>query len=119
MECQNRHAAGNPPIAERLTEFLCLAVFYHPGSPVSTSFFPIYQYPLLKFFHLQEINCLAVYENHAIIICVSAELLFSSPLYGPVAQLGERTVRIHMDLHHLPDFSFQFSVRFFGLSPQN
>ena len=39
--------------------------------------------------------------------------------FGPVAQLGERTVRIHMDLHHLPDFSFQFSVRFFGLSPQN
>ena len=39
--------------------------------------------------------------------------------YGLVAQLGERCVRIHMDLHYLPDFSFQFSVRFFGLSPQN
>ena len=36
-----------------------------------------------------------------------------------VSHSGERTVRIHMDLHHLPDFSFQFSVRFFGLSPQN
>lgn len=36
-----------------------------------------------------------------------------------VSRSGERSVRIHMDLHHLPDFSFQFSVRFFGLSPQN
>ena len=36
-----------------------------------------------------------------------------------VSRSGERGVRIHMDLHHLPDFSFQFSVRFFGLSPQN
>ena len=39
--------------------------------------------------------------------------------YGLVAQLGERCVRIHMDLHHLSDFSFQFFVRFFGLFPQN
>ena len=36
-----------------------------------------------------------------------------------VSRSGERCVRIHMDLHHLPDFSFQFSVQFFGLSPQN
>ena len=47
------------------------------------------------------------------------KILLTILIYGPIAQLGERTVRIHMDLHHLPDFSFQFSVRFFGLSPQN
>ena len=38
---------------------------------------------------------------------------------GLVAQLGERSVRIHMDVHHLPVFPFQFFVRFFGLSLQN
>ena len=84
-----------------------------------TSFFSIYQYPHFKFFYLQRKNFLAFWEKHAIIICVSAELLFSSPLYGPVAQLGERTVRIHMDAHHGLNFCFQFLVRFFGLSPQN
>ena len=46
-------------------------------------------------------------------------------LFGPkewariVSRSGERTVHIHMDLHHLSDSSFQFFVRFFGLFPQN
>lgn len=36
-----------------------------------------------------------------------------------VSRSGERCVRIHMDAHHRPDFSFQFFVRFLGLSLQN
>lgn len=36
-----------------------------------------------------------------------------------VSRSGERSVRIHMDAHHRPDFSFQFFLRYFGLFPQN
>ena len=36
-----------------------------------------------------------------------------------VSRSGERSVRIHMDAHHGPDFCFQFLVHFFGLSFQN
>lgn len=51
-------------------------------------------------------------------LCLKAKT-FSQMFIKNANHSVERTVRIHMDAYHGPDFCFQFLVRFFGLSFQN
>ncbi len=78
-----------------------------------------------SFPHISSLSTPALLKNWGIVfLAVAPRPAFSSnhtpqSVGRKLATLRERTVRIHMDAHHGPNFCFQFLVRFFGLFPQN